>query len=104
MACFLELPIFDHSITYQEAHVSTNRSDLPSTLQFFSTAEVATILRVSRKLVNHWVHDGQLPAFRMGTEGRIIRIRLDDLEAFIAQNTALRHSAEHAENVGGRSV
>jgi predicted site-specific integrase-resolvase len=27
---------------------------------------VAIIIGISRKLVNRWIHDGQLPAFRMG--------------------------------------
>jgi excisionase family DNA binding protein len=64
------------------------KSELPPTLQFFSTAEVAIILGASRKLVSSWVRDGQLPAFRMGPQNRIIRIRRQDLEAFIKKHTA----------------
>jgi excisionase family DNA binding protein len=62
--------------------------ELPPTLQFFSASEVAIILGTSRKLVITWINNGDLPAFRMGPEGRVIRIRRQDLEAFIQKHTA----------------
>lgn len=53
-------------------------------MQFFSTAEVALILGVSRKVVLDWIRDGHLPAFRLGPTHRVIRIRKEDLDSFIA--------------------
>ena len=52
-------------------------------LQFFSIAEVAAILGVSRKLVHAWINEGRLPIFRLGQTHRLIRIRKCDLEQFI---------------------
>lgn len=52
-------------------------------LQFFSIAEVAAILGVSRKLVSTWISEGRLPIFRVGRRARLIRIRKTDLEQFI---------------------
>ena len=46
--------------------------ELPPTLQFFSTAEVAIILGTTRKLVNSWINNGKLPAFRLVADGRIV--------------------------------
>ena len=57
--------------------------EFPAELKLYSTEQVAQILGISRKLVTSWIHQGELPAFRMGTESRIIRIRHQDLERFI---------------------
>ena len=64
------------------------RSTFPPNLQFFSTMEVAIIMGASRKTVISWINEGRLPAFRMGPNNRLIRVRRQDLEAFIA-DTAL---------------
>lgn len=55
-------------------------------LQFFSIAEVAAILGVSRRLVSTWISEGRLPVFRVGRRCRLIRIRKIDLEHFIETN------------------
>ncbi len=55
----------------------------PSISQLLSIDEAATILDVSRKSVSNWIHDGALPAIRLGPSQRLIRIRQEDLEAFI---------------------
>jgi excisionase family DNA binding protein len=60
--------------------------ELPPSLQLYSITEVATILGTSRKLVNSWVIQGELPAFRLGADTRVIRIRRQDLEAFIEKH------------------
>lgn len=57
--------------------------DLSSNLQLLSIQETAAILDVSRKLVSNWIHSGALPAIRLGPGQRLIRIRQEDLEAFI---------------------
>ena len=57
--------------------------NLPTTLQFFSVAEVAIILGTSTKLVHEWINQGLLLSFRLGPKNRLIRIRQHDLEKFI---------------------
>jgi excisionase family DNA binding protein len=67
--------------------MSKDKSGKPNTvpreLRFFTIAETASILNVSRKLVSNWIHEGALPAIRLGPGQRLLRIRQDDLEAFI---------------------
>ena len=46
--------------------------------------EAAELLRMSDKYVYRIIQRGLLPAIRMGS--RSIRVHLDDLQAFIAQN------------------
>ncbi len=59
---------------------------LSPALQFLSVAEVAIILGTSKKLVLEWVNQGLLRSFRMGPKGRLIRVRVLDLETFIDAN------------------
>ena len=48
---------------------------------YYTVAEAARLLRVSRPTVWRWIDSGRLPAYRVG--GRTIRIRRADLEAAI---------------------
>jgi excisionase family DNA binding protein len=51
---------------------------------YFSLADVAVILRVSMQTVRRWIKEGKLPATKIGGENsRIIRVRREDLDAFI---------------------
>ncbi|WP_224111311.1 helix-turn-helix domain-containing protein [Mycobacterium avium] len=43
-------------------------------------SEVADELRVSPRIVQKWIHDGQLPARRYGA--RVVRVDRSDLDAF----------------------
>jgi excisionase family DNA binding protein len=61
------------------------RINMPSTLELFTVAETAAILGVSRKSVSNWIHEGALPAVRLGPGQRLLRIRRTDLEAFVAE-------------------
>ena len=54
----------------------------PAKSFFYSVAEAAMILRVSTKAIRTWIDDGLLPAFRIGPETRITRIRSQDLDDF----------------------
>jgi len=63
---------------------------LPATLQFFSVDEVAIILNVSKKMVQQWIHEGYLPAFKVGSQSRLLRIRYQDLENFVDEHTQLK--------------
>jgi excisionase family DNA binding protein len=52
---------------------------------FYTTAEVAAILMVSKRTVLNWIQEGSLPAIRLGASQRLIRVRRQDLEAFIEE-------------------
>ncbi len=52
-------------------------------LELFTIAECAAILNVSRKLISNWIRTGALPAIRLGPGQRLLRVRKQDLEAFI---------------------
>jgi excisionase family DNA binding protein len=78
-----------HQISHQEEIVPENHiqkpDDLSSTLDLLTLAETAAILKVSRKAVSTWVHQGALPAVKLGPGKRLVRVRRCDLEDFIAQ-------------------
>jgi excisionase family DNA binding protein len=46
---------------------------------FYTTKEVAKLLRVSQRAVQQWIRLGVLPAIRYG---RLLRVRHADLAAF----------------------
>lgn len=50
--------------------------------------EVAAILGVSKSFVYQIVRTGQLPAVHIGTA---VRVRPEDLEAFVQENLALKN-------------
>ncbi len=60
-----------------------NSDVTPTTLNFFTVTEVASILGISRRLVSNWIHQGALPAIRLGPGRRLLRIRRVDLEDFV---------------------
>ncbi|MCI6573814.1 MAG: helix-turn-helix domain-containing protein [Actinomycetaceae bacterium] len=52
----------------------------PGAPQFFTVAEVADIMRVSRMTIYRMVHSGELPAIRVGKNSyRVPRSALDQL-------------------------
>ena len=52
----------------------------PASPQFYTVAEVADIMRVSRMTVYRMVHSGELPAIRVGKNSyRVPRSALDQL-------------------------
>ena len=62
---------------------------LPTSLQFYSLAEVGIILETNIGLIHEWIKDGLLPAVQFGNEEHMQRIRSQDLENFI--DTHLRN-------------
>ena len=58
----------------------------PTPTRMLSVAEVSEIISVSPKLVRDWISAGLLPAFRLGPNTRLMRVRSQDLEAFIEQH------------------
>lgn len=47
-------------------------------MQFFTVAEVASVMRVSRMTVYRLVHSGELPAVRVGRSFRVPRSAVHD--------------------------
>ncbi|WP_422367128.1 helix-turn-helix domain-containing protein [Pelagibius sp.] len=47
---------------------------------FFTTHEIAELLKVSEATVRNWIHEGELRAVRLG---RDFRVAAKDLEAFV---------------------
>jgi excisionase family DNA binding protein len=77
------------SISNEE--VEMNRTQLVSqprvaAARMLSVAEVAQIIGVSRKLIQQWIESGLLPAFQLGPQTRVIRVREGDLETFIQRH------------------
>ncbi len=58
-------------------------SGLPTSLQLFTIAEVAIILGTNTKTVHQWIDDGLLTTVQLGNEKHFLRVRAQDLEAFI---------------------
>jgi excisionase family DNA binding protein len=58
---------------------TTGSAALTTGSTLYKTAEVATILRVSQRTVQEWIHTGALRALRYG---KLLRIRQEDLDAF----------------------
>ncbi len=58
----------------------------PALNRLLSVAEVSEIISVSPKLIRDWISAGLLPAFRLGPNTRLMRVRSQDLEAFIEQH------------------
>ena len=59
---------------------------LPTSLQFYSIAEVAIILETNIEVVREWIKTGLLPSVQFGIEQHMERVRSQDLEKFIDTN------------------
>ncbi|MFZ2055691.1 MAG: helix-turn-helix domain-containing protein [Candidatus Aminicenantales bacterium] len=51
--------------------------------RFFTLNEVCEKLGVTRKTALNWIKTGELKAFKLGSGGRLWRVRERDLQAFI---------------------
>lgn len=71
-------------------------SDLPTSLQLFTVAEVAIILGVDVDWVNKWISEEILPSLQLGKEKFFTRIRAQDLETFI--ETQIRSGKVNVSN------
>jgi excisionase family DNA binding protein len=87
-----------HSIIYPRIFlqgevmtVQGSKRDDSTHLRFYTVAETASILRLSRKSVYDLINGMQLPAIRLGQ--RQLRISTEDLEAFIEQRRTATSSA-----------
>lgn len=59
---------------------STPRHSTDAGARYVSPMQAATIASVSTRAVRLWIHQGRLPAFHAG---RLVRVSLDDLRAFL---------------------
>jgi len=51
--------------------------------KLYAPVEIAEMLSVSLRTVRNWIHTGDLAHTRLGTGKRLIRVREDDLIAFL---------------------
>lgn len=56
------------------------KSSIEDVPQFLGPTEAARYLRIGRKTVYHWIHQGYFPHHRMG---KLIKIRVSDLDTFL---------------------
>ena len=56
---------------------------LPTSMQFYTIAEVAIILETKVGYIYEWIQDGLLPAVQFGSEQYMLRIRAQDLENYV---------------------
>jgi excisionase family DNA binding protein len=60
--------------------MASNLSGDISEVKFLTIAEVASVMRVSKMTVYRLVHNGELPAVRVG---RSFRVREDDVNEYL---------------------
>jgi len=65
--------------------------------EFLTVAEVAETLKVAGQTVRNWIDRGELTAVRVGS--RRVRIRREDLDAFLAGREAEPDKPRRADRV-----
>ncbi|MBZ4618827.1 helix-turn-helix domain-containing protein [Mycobacterium avium subsp. hominissuis] len=77
MSEIVRFPLSRYGITRPQR---TNAKRKLCVMPLLRISEVADELRVSPRIVQKWIHDGQLPARRYGA--RVVRVDRSDLDAF----------------------
>ncbi len=54
-------------------------------MKFYTTFEVADLLKVSERTIREWIRGGKLGATRLGGT-KTVRISEEDLQRFLAEN------------------
>jgi excisionase family DNA binding protein len=62
---------------------------------FMTTHEIADLFKVSEATVRAWIHEGDLPAIRVGRE---FRVAVKDLEAFVNAHATRSEDPEPDNN------
>ncbi len=83
-----------------KGHDETTVSFMPSSPNWLSTAEAATYLGITPRTLYRFIDEGQITGYRFG---RVIRLRVEDVDGFIAANRIAPGTLEHLypELVGG---
>ncbi len=81
-------------------HISYTKASISEPADFLGPTEAATYLRIGRKTVYHWIHQGYFPHHRMG---KLIKIRRSDLDAFLAK-TRVYDEAERARSMSSATL
>ena len=59
--------------------------------KFLTIKDVCAELKITRKTVIRWIKAGELKAFKLGSGGRLWRIRERDLQTFIRLQSKISH-------------
>ena len=65
---------------------------MSSPIQWLSTAEAAKFLGITPRTLYRFIDEGQIPGYRFG---RVIRLKQDDVDAFIEQSRIAPGTLEH---------
>lgn len=68
----------------------------PLSTRYLTTAEAASTAQVAPKTIRRWTREGRL---RAHWAGRLLRIRLDELESFLAGGAAATTTMVSAEDI-----
>jgi excisionase family DNA binding protein len=66
---------------------------------FLTVSEIAATLRPNQQTVRNWLDAGRIPYYRLGQEGRRVRIRRSDFDAFLASSGPERASLEPTPSI-----
>lgn len=65
---------------------------MSSPIQWLSTAEAAKFLGITPRTLYRFIDEGQIPGYRFG---RVIRLKQEDVEAFIEASRIAPGTLEH---------
>jgi excisionase family DNA binding protein len=77
--------------------------DTIATPEFLSPSEVARRLGLSRSTVYRHISAGDLPALRLGLDGTSLRVRADELEAWLTHGGRRRGAMSDEQTVSPRN-
>lgn len=73
-------------------------SNKPADFKLYTTSEAAAVLGVSLKTLRKWLDSGDIPHTRLGPAARLIRIRAEDIEAFLRAGAITTSQSTTANN------
>ena len=72
--------------------------------EFLTVAEIAATLRLNQQTVRNWLDAGRIPYCRLGQEGRRLRVRRSDFDAFLASSGPEGEPVEPAPSISDGEV
>ena len=84
-------------------HITSNAQRTPSVPKLYAPIEIAELLSVSLRTVRKWISGGELAHTRLSVSARLIRVREEDLIAFLNRSyqpvqTPSREQEDDQEN------